>query len=227
MTRLAAMLALSMALSSCEKSHQENPEGMRARSQAVQAPASQALASPPRTASSTPPPPAVSVTARRPKLCEGQMDRAPRAFEVQGVSVTQAPGETPLSEKMPLRKGKWTWVNFWAAWCVPCIEEIPMLLDWEKRLGVSGHFQVIFVSLDDDERQLSKFLSDQPKAGIRRTYWLKEGEQRKQWLEKASLPADPQLPMHLLLDPKGNARCVVQGAVEPVDLTTLTSILAN
>ena len=41
-----------------------------------------------------------------------------------------------------------TAVHFWATWCVPCNEEMPMLVDIEKEYGSRG---VVFVgaSLDD------------------------------------------------------------------------------
>jgi cytochrome c biogenesis protein CcmG/thiol:disulfide interchange protein DsbE len=35
-----------------------------------------------------------------------------------------------------LSKGDVTIVNFWASWCVPCVQEHPMLIDLAKRTGV-------------------------------------------------------------------------------------------
>ena len=39
-------------------------------------------------------------------------------------------------------------VNFWATWCVPCLEEIPDLMELEAELGDQG-FELVAVSLDD------------------------------------------------------------------------------
>lgn len=41
-------------------------------------------------------------------------------------------------------------VNFWATWCKPCREEIPIFLDLEKQYGGEG-FRLIAVSLDEIE----------------------------------------------------------------------------
>lgn len=45
-------------------------------------------------------------------------------------------------------KGKTILLNFWATWCPPCREEIPMLIDAQSRLGERG-VQVIGVAIDD------------------------------------------------------------------------------
>ena len=44
--------------------------------------------------------------------------------------------------------GSITLVNFWATWCKPCREEMPMLVDLHKAFAPSG-FQVVGVALDD------------------------------------------------------------------------------
>lgn len=45
-------------------------------------------------------------------------------------------------------RGKIVVLNFWATWCVPCAEEMPMLVDIQKRYAAQG-VVVIGVSLDD------------------------------------------------------------------------------
>jgi thiol-disulfide isomerase/thioredoxin len=183
------------------------------------------------TAPSPSPSPVVPVVASsKPKaprvLCAGQMSTPGRAAPKKPVSQSVASGEVALPEGLAIGGG-FTWVNFWAAWCAPCKEEIPRLLQFQAELVKSSpSFKLNFVSLDDDERQLSGFLSAQPPSGLRRSYWLKEGNEREDWLKGAGLASDPDLPFHLLFDPKGKLRCVVKGALEDADLATLKTLVS-
>lgn len=218
-------LVTSSLLLACEETAKKEPSVTRERSQAVASPAgpSSETAQPTQVASSSAGTSAAKKARRA--LCGGKLaaegDPAPK----KSVSRRAAAGEPELPELK--LTGGYTWVNFWAAWCVPCREEIPRLMSWEKTLSGQGKsFRVVFVSLDDDERQLEKFLREQPKGtGLRSTYWLVEGKQREDWLAAAGLDPDPELPVHLLLDEKGRIRCRVQGAVEDADFPDLAALI--
>lgn len=41
-------------------------------------------------------------------------------------------------------------VNFWATWCKPCLEEIPLFMELQKTYGPQG-FKLVAVSLDEIE----------------------------------------------------------------------------
>jgi thiol-disulfide isomerase/thioredoxin len=220
---LAAVLA-ALALAGCDNPGDKKPvSAPQERSQIVEAKAGTAAPAHPAevvqaAASGPPKPPRV--------LCAGQMSGAGRSVAKKPVSQSVASGEAALPEGLALGGG-FTWVNFWAAWCAPCKEEIPRLLRFQQELVKSSPaFKLNFVSLDDDERQLSGFLSGQSPSGLRRTYWLKEGKEREEWLKAAGLENDPDLPFHLLFDPKGKLRCIVKGALEDADLATLKTLVA-
>jgi peroxiredoxin len=53
-------------------------------------------------------------------------------------------------------KGKVVLINFWAAWCTPCREEIPQFVTLEEKYGSRG-FQALGISLDDSEATLRDF----------------------------------------------------------------------
>ncbi len=53
-------------------------------------------------------------------------------------------------------KGKVVLINFWAAWCTPCREEIPQFVALEEKYGSRG-FQAVGISLDDPEAALRDF----------------------------------------------------------------------
>jgi thiol-disulfide isomerase/thioredoxin len=47
-------------------------------------------------------------------------------------------------------KGKLLLVNFWASWCAPCRNEMPLLVSAQKQYGAHG-LQIIGPALDDAE----------------------------------------------------------------------------
>ena len=159
----------------------------------------------------------------RPVLCAEQLGQAPATFKPKARAERRSLEGDSLPADPLKNDERWNWVNFWAAWCVPCKEELPLLLGWQSSLGKDLRFT--FVSLDDDERQLSAFLADQPAAGLKSTYWLPDGAIRQAWLKALDLDSEPELPLQLLIDPSGKLRCRVQGAVEAQDLATLKKIV--
>jgi thiol-disulfide isomerase/thioredoxin len=158
------------------------------------------------------------------KLCGGHLGKAGSTLSTEAPSRRSATGERELPEQIAT-SGHYTWVNFWAAWCAPCKEEIPRLQAWEKQLNAAGvPFKVVFVSLDDDERQLTTFLEKQPVTGLRSTYWLSDGPKRTDWLKAVNVKPDVELPVQLLLDKAGHVRCTIGGAVDDSDFEMLRGL---
>jgi thiol-disulfide isomerase/thioredoxin len=50
-------------------------------------------------------------------------------------------------------KGKVVFVNFWATWCEPCQEEIPMLIDMQNKLATKG-FTVVGIAMDEEGKSV-------------------------------------------------------------------------
>jgi peroxiredoxin len=48
-------------------------------------------------------------------------------------------------------------LNFWATWCAPCVEEVPSLSEFQKRMAGSG-VVVVGVSVDKNPKLYSDFL---------------------------------------------------------------------
>jgi cytochrome c biogenesis protein CcmG, thiol:disulfide interchange protein DsbE len=54
-------------------------------------------------------------------------------------------------------RGKVVVLNFWATWCMPCLEEMPSLVQMQQRLKDRG-VTVVAVSLDKDAESYQRFL---------------------------------------------------------------------
>jgi cytochrome c biogenesis protein CcmG/thiol:disulfide interchange protein DsbE len=67
--------------------------------------------------------------------------------------------DTDRSVSLNQLRGKIVVLNFWATWCPPCIEEMPSLVQMQKKLQDKG-VTVLAVSVDDDASDYHKFLKD-------------------------------------------------------------------
>ena len=54
-------------------------------------------------------------------------------------------------------RGKIVVLNFWATWCPPCVEEMPSLVQMDRRLKDKG-IEVLGISIDVDADAYHKFL---------------------------------------------------------------------
>jgi cytochrome c biogenesis protein CcmG, thiol:disulfide interchange protein DsbE len=50
-------------------------------------------------------------------------------------------------------------LNFWATWCLPCVDEMPSLVQMQHKMETKG-VTVLAVSVDDDQSAYHKFLKD-------------------------------------------------------------------
>ena len=70
--------------------------------------------------------------------------------------------ETPSGEALAMAgfQGKPLLLNFWATWCPPCIEELPMIEAFWRENTANGH-QVVALAIDQPSA-VRRFLGRQP-----------------------------------------------------------------
>lgn len=131
----------------------------------------------------------------------------------------------PLDGEPPAPTGGWTWVNAWATWCKPCIEEMPRLVEWEPKLqAAAGSGGVRFLSMDATARAVADFHAANPSLpmGVRIT----GQEVMDPWVSALGIePAAAALPIHLFLDDRDRVRCLFMGRIEPSDYATVEGML--
>lgn len=226
MGRLPSLSVLALCLATCgllacdEDAPPPMQQDLSSRGQAVQA-------KPQATPAATSAAPAQSAAPRRGPLCDSSSVSSGKKLPDKDLSQRSA-GMSDLPERISVGNGEWVWINLWAAWCKPCKQEIPLLREWETRLGKGQNpLRLVFVSRDDDERQLMEFLREQPQTGIKSSYWLMEGRERNEWFKQLGVDAEDELPGHFLVDPSGKVRCYIRGAVEPSDFPELQRLVGG
>lgn len=218
--RASTLLVLgALALTSCDDAKPAAPAAppKGGRSDAVVASSAKPAATPVATV-------APKVATPR-KLCASRVDLAtPKG----SLSMRAAPGAASLPSEPAFGTGKWLWVNLWAAWCAPCKEEMPRIAAFRDKLRASGVLvDVAFISIDDDERQLERFLEAQPASGVRASYWLPEGNARSTFLGSLQRSSGVELPVHAFVAPSGRTQCVVDGAIEESDYAAIASLMGR
>lgn len=138
-------------------------------------------------------------------------DLGPKAPAARAVSSEAKPApDVTLSllngESMKLRdlQGRVVLLNFWATWCVPCIEEIPSLQKLSQAYADRG-LVVVGAAVESEPEDIKKFV-----AKHQMTYPIALGDDR---LQKA-FPGVTGLPTTFILDKKGNIRKQLVGAAD-------------
>ena len=67
--------------------------------------------------------------------------------------------DSDRSVKLSDFRGQVVVLNFWATWCPPCVEEMPSLVEMQRRMKAKG-ITVLAVSVDVDQSAYLQFLKE-------------------------------------------------------------------
>lgn len=160
------------------------------------------------------------------KVAAKQTD--PAAFCDQQFAGTEAPAfeVPPLAGGAALPAapggGRWRWVNVWATWCKPCVDEIPRLVAWQAKLGTYA-LQLVSVDESDEDVTAYRRLHPDTPASVR----LAKPDEQGAWFARLGLDAGAPIPVHVFVDPEGRVRCVRAGGVREQDLAMVEALLAR
>ncbi|HEY7370802.1 MAG TPA: TlpA disulfide reductase family protein [Polyangia bacterium] len=77
----------------------------------------------------------------------------------------QLPDATGHTVSLTQQRGHPVFLNFWATWCPPCVDEVPSLEDLARRLKGSD-MRMLAVSVDDDWDKIRRFFAKGSDIGV-------------------------------------------------------------
>lgn len=122
----------------------------------------------------------------------------------------------------------WTWVNLWATWCTPCLEEMELLRRWRDGFSRDG-LQVTFelVSIDEDPEREKDLVAWRSKGLPGPIRWIRSERDVGPLLDSFGVKRDAMIPVHALVDASGWLRCVRVGAIHEQDYAAVKAFLAR
>ncbi len=84
-------------------------------------------------------------------------DRGQHPGQIGSVAPTFSVSDGLQIADLSKLRGKVVVLNFWATWCAPCIEELPSLMELQRRMP---NVAIVAISTDEDTAAYKRFLSE-------------------------------------------------------------------
>ncbi len=131
-------------------------------------------------------------------------------------------GGTPAPAAAPA----WRWINVWATWCTPCIEEMPRLAQWRKKLETTGHpIELAFISVDESDEDIAAYRKLHPDTPS--SLRIADSKTQEAWFAQLGLAGAPTIPIHVFVDPQNRIRCARAGGVRDQDFAAIERLLTE
>jgi thiol-disulfide isomerase/thioredoxin len=127
-----------------------------------------------------------------------------------------------LADKSQLpSSAKWRWINVWATWCPPCLEELPRLVKWQRTMP----FELQIVSVDETDDDVTAYRKLHPDTPPSKR--LAKPDAQGTWYAQLGLDAAAPIPIHIFVDTSNKVRCVRAGGVREADKAVVDALLAG
>jgi thiol-disulfide isomerase/thioredoxin len=161
---------------------------------------------------------AVAATHDDTVSAEAFCDLMPKKDKAPALELPALAGDVRLADA-----SGWRWINLWATWCKPCIEEMPRLLTWQKKLAARGlSIDLRFVSADESDETIASFRTAH--AGLPESVRLADADGLVPWLESLGV-AGATLPVQIFVDENNAIRCIRSSAVSAHELDAVADLL--
>lgn len=143
--------------------------------------------------------------------------------------VAPEPGQRPFSwppipNAILRSNASYRWMNVWATWCKPCVEELPLLKSTFDAWLQKGHaVELTLMSVDADPQAARAFIDARPQlpASLQIAYPDRTGR----WLGENGLDTGAAIPVHFILDANSKLVCARAGAVDAQTLERFRQVM--
>lgn len=148
-----------------------------------------------------------------------------RPLPAAASSAGGTPNGTPNGNASASVNRSWKWINLWATWCKPCVEEMGLLRKWRDSMKADGiDMQFELWSVDEDGKDLASWVSKDLAGPIK---WFSDATASKEAVKSMGLAESSAIPIHVLVDPDNNIRCVRVSSVRVEDYGNIRKMLAG
>jgi len=103
-----------------------------------------------------------------------------------------------FKELLTQKKGKFLYVDLWAAWCLPCIKAFPLALSLNEEYKSKG-VEVIFLSVDDNIKYWEE-VANKYNIAIPTQSFVAMNKDKSEYLKDLNVKL---IPRYLVFDPEG------------------------
>jgi thiol-disulfide isomerase/thioredoxin len=138
-----------------------------------------------------------------------------------------APNLRPFGAETPKSSKGWTWVNVWATWCKPCVEEMGVLNRWKEAIAREGlplSFELLSIDEASAQPELEQWSAKNLPGPIK---WIRSEADFGTFLDALAVERSAAIPIHVLVDPKGMVRCVRVGAIHEQNYGAVRDLIAE